>query len=564
MEKSDPKANIIVVDDDKNTLMSMSKVFRKEGYRVEACLSAPEALEIAEKNDFDVALLDINMPGMNGLDLQKRMKVLYPEMGVVYVTGNDHPDYALTAANQRVAGYMVKPLDMPAVLSRVEVVVKEQQLKREIKNLNMELKTTNKRILELNTELEEKVIKRTAQLKRRNDELSREVDQRRKAEEKLCISEALLRSIIDNAPDAVVTFDVHGKMQQYNYAAESIFHYTRNEAKSVGLRKLIPGILQVKEGMHPVASGEIQETLPDRRAGETQGVRKNGEKFPLYYSVSRVPLEGGKTFFIGVMQDITERALQKRRLEEALRVSQESNEDKIKMAGSIAHEVGNPVNTIVNLGNMAKRQADSITSEDLRRYLKGIVESGNRISEFMRELIIFSNLQAGNKPYVIERADIIGLINSILETFFEFEEELAEKRVSFVKGMKREDIPMDKKYIAYVLRNLIGNALKYTDKGEEVTVEAQTFLYKDKKLSEKRVKVSVIDRGRGVPDEDKEIIFNRFHQGRAADSRKKMGSGIGLSVAKDVIEAHGGDIWCEDNPMGKGTIFSFTLPMEGR
>lgn len=564
MEKSDHIPSVIMVDDEENSLESMSRIFRHKGYRVETCLSAPEALAAAGKNDFDVALLDINMPGMNGVDLHGYMKELRPEMEVLYVTGHENPDHAVTAANQKVAGYVLKPVDPDVLLERVRAIIDEQQQNREMKRLREEVKTANAELSQLNSELEEKVKKRTAQLEEKNNELSREVAQRKEAEEKLLISEALLSSIIENAPDAVITFDGAGNIEHYNRAAQSLFLYSRQEVKSKGIHELAPRVMDLKNITKPVNFRYVKKSGPERWTGEIEGVRKNGERFSLYCAVSRARKDDGEVLFTGVMQDITEQMMAKRRLEKALKETQDANADKITMVGSIAHEVANPVTTIINLGSLTEKHVETLPAEKLRHFMKGIIQGGNRIQDFMEELKTFSRLQAGDKPYQIEEGDFVGLINSIVKVFFGFEEVFTGKRVRFDNCMERSNLPFDKKYIGHVLRNLIGNALKYSQQGEEVIVRAETIIRDENGQSVRRAKVSVIDRGNGVHEDEKEIIFNRYHQGRLIDSKKRSGTGIGLSLARDIIREHGGDIWCEDNPLGKGAVFSFTLPMVGQ
>jgi len=188
--------------------------------------------------------------------------------------------------------------------------------------------------------------------------------------------------------------------------------------------------------------------------------------------------------------------------------------------------------------------------EKIREVLQRLEKNGRHLLGLINNVPDLSKIEAGQLTLSLSEYSMGDVVQTVLTSV----ESLAEEKKLALKVMIPTDLPTgkgDERRIAQVLLNLLGNAIKFTEKGEirvEVRVSSETFL------------VSVSDTGPGISKADQNKIFEEFHQADRSSAREKGGTGLGLSIAKRIIEMHGGRIWVEFNP-GKGSTFWFSLPV---
>ena len=199
----DPRqaASVLIIDDDESTCKSLGLIFRRKGYETEVAHTGSEGLDKAGKKFFNLALLDIRLPDIQGVDVLASLKAMHPDMAVVMVTGYASVETAVRALNEGASGYVMKPLDMDSVLAAVREALEKQRLTLE-----------NRRLYE---------------------EAQRELAERKKAEEALRRSEARFRALIENASDVVMTFGRDGIIRYESPAVERVLGYKYGEV--VGL-----------------------------------------------------------------------------------------------------------------------------------------------------------------------------------------------------------------------------------------------------------------------------------------------------------------------------------------
>lgn len=185
------KECILVVDDDKSTCKILSLIFKRKGYEIETASTGQEAIEKAQTRFFNLALLDIKLPDMEGVELLAPLKGLHPEMEIIMVTAHASLETAVYALNRGAALYITKPLNMEEVLSTIKKVLEKQRLKMKNKRLLQELKRelterklAEKKLKKYRDQLEEMVKERTTKLAETNEELQREI-----AEKELLLKE---------------------------------------------------------------------------------------------------------------------------------------------------------------------------------------------------------------------------------------------------------------------------------------------------------------------------------------------------------------------------------------
>jgi signal transduction histidine kinase len=179
-----------------------------------------------------------------------------------------------------------------------------------------------------------------------------------------------------------------------------------------------------------------------------------------------------------------------------------------------------------------------------------IQHSGTRLLGLINAVLDLSKIEAGRITLSLADYSMPGVVQTVCTAV----EPLATERQLALKVTVPPDLPVgkgDEQRITQVLTNLVGNAIKFTEVGEvgvRVTSENGTFV------------VAVSDTGTGIAEADQQKVFEEFHQADSSSTRKKGGTGLGLTIAKKIIELHGGRIWVESS-LGTGSTFSFTLPV---
>lgn len=228
--------------------------------------------------------------------------------------------------------------------------------------------------------------------------------------------------------------------------------------------------------------------------------------------------------------------------------------DKLKsdFISLMSHELRTPLTTIKEGTNLMIEGVDRGTAaEKQKRLLSIIKEESDRLINLVNSLLDLSKMEAGMMAYNFTRTNISKLISQVTREI----EPLAETKDIKVKIEINSELPMikiDRDRMLQVLRNLIGNAVKFTPKSGKVSVYS--------KVGPEGINVSVADTGGGIPEENLSTIFNKYEQVMHQRSSKIKGTGLGLSIVKHIIDAHGGKIWVEST-IGKGSIFTFVLPV---
>jgi len=216
----------------------------------------------------------------------------------------------------------------------------------------------------------------------------------------------------------------------------------------------------------------------------------------------------------------------------------------------MAHELRTPLASIKEGTNLLLKGIGEELKEKRKTVLTIIAEESNRLIDLVNSLLDLSKMEAGMMSFNFTTSDLKPLINRAASGM----EPLAMAKDVGIKVETSLDLPcvqMDQERLLQALRNLIGNAIKFTPGGGYVTISARPV--------ENGVSVSVADTGPGIPKEDLNAIFDKFQQATMTSSNKIKGTGLGLAIVKHIIHAHGGKVWAESEP-GHGSIFVFLLP----
>jgi signal transduction histidine kinase len=277
--------------------------------------------------------------------------------------------------------------------------------------------------------------------------------------------------------------------------------------------------------------GVFQKSL--NRVGEFDALKRIGEDFPIEMSLSELETAEGKRYLANIL-DVSER--------------REVERLKKEFVSTVSHELRTPLTSI--RGSLTLLNVGALGAlPDQAKKVVGIAERNTiRLITLINDILDIEKLEAGKLDMVF---DMIPLSN-VLERSDQAVRAFAEQN-----GIRLEITPTaasvyaDGDRLVQVLVNLISNAVKFSPKGAAVTITVEEI--------PNWVEVKVIDRGRGIPPKYKGLLFQRFQQVEASDSRKKGGTGLGLAICKGIIEAHSGNIGVESEE-GKGSVFWFRIP----
>ncbi|MDP2604911.1 MAG: HAMP domain-containing sensor histidine kinase [Deltaproteobacteria bacterium] len=223
---------------------------------------------------------------------------------------------------------------------------------------------------------------------------------------------------------------------------------------------------------------------------------------------------------------------------------------KADFFSSMSHELRTPLTSIKEGTGLLLDGVGGQTTDKQRKLLTILAEESNRLIGVVNSLLDLSKLEAGMLNYAFETVNLDPLIRRAVAEIAP----LVEAKQITVETAIDAPLPparLDPERMLQVLRNLLGNAVKFTPKGGQVTVAASPV---DGKLQ-----VSVQDSGPGIPAESLAAIFEKFHQGNHKGAHTRPGTGLGLAIAKNIITSHGGEIWAESE-LGQGSKFFFVLP----
>ncbi len=356
-----------------------------------------------------------------------------------------------------------------------------------------------------------------------------------------------LQSILDSIPEAMIVIDERGSMQSFSATAERLFGYGAAEVLGKNVKQLMPSPYR-----------QEHDSYLDRylRTGERRiigigrvvvGQRKDGSTFPMELAVGEMRVRDQR-FFTGFIRDLTERQQTEARLQElqAELVHISRLTAMGEMASALAHELNQPLSAIANYMKGSRRLLEDSPDEHaatLRDAMDKAAEQALRAGQIIRRLRDFvargeTERRVEDVKKLVEEASALALVGAKDKGV----------RVSFDFDPRSDYVLADKVQIQQVLLNLMRNAMESMEGAQKRELAISTSA-----LTDGLVEISVADTGGGIAPEISAQLFQPFV------TTKRQGMGVGLSISRTIIEAHGGSIAPRPNPAG-GTVFSFTLP----
>lgn len=369
---------------------------------------------------------------------------------------------------------------------------------------------------------------------------ARALEEQARAREMLQSSTARIRAIIDTATEGIVTIDARGSVESFNGSAERMFGYRADEVIGRNVSLLMPMPYQAE---HDQYLNRYLQTGERRVIGigrEVTGLRRNGTTFPIDLSVGEGRI-GEKVFFTAIIRDITERKDMQSKLNQAERLAAVG-----ELAAGVAHEVNNPINTIINCAQLLK------DGDDLDENCDTIISEGERIAVIVRDLLQFARDDR-------ESAQSTSIADVVNRTVRLVGENFRRNGIALRVDLPRSCVPTraSPQQLQQVLLNLLMNAKDAIVHQGVRQDSAVTITAEETSRPARGVQLTIRDNGPGVAEHLRQRLFEPF----VTTKRAKGGTGLGLSISKSIVEGYGGTIELLDTP-GAGAEFRIWLHAE--
>ncbi len=525
MNDQEKKHRILIIEDSYKNIEVLGTILKND-YLISIANSGMQALKIIEKDIPDLILLDVMMPGMDGYETCKKIKEndKFKEIPVIFLS-------ALSDSVEKVKGFDVGGVDFAT-----KPINKEELLAR-IKT-HLTIRNLQKKLQEMNEQLEEKVKSRTRIIEKERD---------------------FNKEIFDKNPAFIVAIDTNGKILMINNSMLKSVGYVLNEVEG---RNFVEIFIKKNE---QIKTEKILKKICKNKTVEIYEMElltKNGDGLLIELHISKISNYENE-FFLGIGIDITER----KKVEEELNQIQKM-EIVGSLAGGIAHDFNNVLGGIVGTISVIKKRMKNnsiIDNKKLKSYIDIMSEAGNRASEMVKQLLTLSHKQKiKNIPFNLNYSveNIMKICQNTFEKSIEVVADYYDK-TAYVKG--------DPTQIEQVILNICINSehsmtfmreKKEKWHGTLIISIKKSYIDKHFKIIHMEAKVgtyyqiSIKDTGIGMSKDIISKIFNPFF----TTKEKGKGTGLGLSMVYNIVMKHNGfiDVYSEE---GKGTTFNIYLPV---
>ena len=516
---------VLVVDDDPAILALCQRILTGEGYAVVEAKRGEEALAKLETDTFDLLLTDIRLPGLNGLEVTQRLRDRGLELTVVTMTGYSNMEMAIQALSLGVDEFLVKPFTLDSLRITITRALEKSRLRRENTRLNtlLPLLETSQRLASVRTreQVYENLFGAMRALFKCQDlafaELSADAQH-------LTIATAA-GAMLSQLQDEIFYASQFGQ-------AEEFF-----QTRQVWNDKQEPRLPVAFDDVRWMVSAPLR--VHERTLGVVFAAVSNEPSKSTLDALNVIAVHAAATLEnVDLLGEISRAYVNARELERL-------KSEFINIAG---HEIRTP---LAVLRGYAAFLQDKLTGE-LQEYATQVVTQAERLQRIADDMLNLNYLGDGHIELRLERCAVEQVVREVVNAYRPLAME-REQSIEMEIPAQAGEVTADRAMLDLMLGSLISNAIKFSPRQTRVRVAAQA--------DERQVTLQVQDQGKGLEPEQAAHVFDAFYQASNSLTRAEGGLGLGLTITREMVRAHGGKIWVESE-QNAGTSFYISLPRE--
>ncbi|MDD4747714.1 MAG: PAS domain S-box protein [Salinivirgaceae bacterium] len=389
--------------------------------------------------------------------------------------------------------------------------------------------------------------------------ISRDITSQQRMIDQIAQSEKYYKLMANNSTDIIWTMDQHREITYVSPAVKNVLGYSPSEFTTAVFEAsftedtFVNFQIKINEIFKLIKLEEYEKIRKDYQLQVQQYDNKHVLKHIDITINVNLDKAGKIDGIIGVSQDVSARRKAELELITTREKALEADQLKTAFLANMSHEIRTPMNGIIGFTDLLAEE--DIEPEQRSEYLELINANTNQLLQLIDDIIDISRIESGQLEIRNRKIDIIQILDNIVKTHVEKLRHSLKSNLEIIFESKHDEliVDIDPIRLTQILSNLIGNSVKFTEKG------SITISYTNKNNTE--IQFSVADTGIGLTQEKIDYIFDRFRQADEQDSRKYGGAGLGLSIAKNLVDLMGGLIWAESNEQN-GASFFFTIPHE--
>lgn len=539
-------SKILIICQDNEINRDLGSLLTDVGYEIHTVFDDKTALKTAENISPDIAIIDTSSPNINTADICKNFKLRNTtnDTQIILLTAQDSSSEEILVGAD---GYITKPFNENILIATVNAHLRIKKLLDILSTNNNELA---KNLYQLNV-----LYNTSSQLAGTLDK-SKLIEIMNTGLEK-SLNFSLCSALIINDPEDA-TLIVLSEYPLTEKLQEALKLRALVGYKSLFEDKTLPFELSIKNiklenhfkdengvlDLAVLAWDRLFSTIntSDQFFGTVEIIRKQdftGEDATCFQTVVKqvsLPLESAFLY-----EEIKKTNIKLEKLERL----------KSEFISIVSHELRTPITSIKNSLDMMISGRMGVITDTQNHFLQLAGRNLDRLSGIVNDLLDLSKIEAGKMEYRFKPYNILDTVKFVFSTF----EPVAKKKniaISLKAELDNYPVYADSAKIEQILTNLVSNAVKFTNENGEITIRTE--------IDGDYTKISVKDTGIGIKEEDAHKVFDKFQQIESSLSRTVGGTGLGLTIAKELVEAHKGKIWFESE-FKKGTTFSFTIPL---
>jgi len=514
------KINILAVDDRLENLLTIETILDNPDINLVKATSGNEALGLMFDYDFALVLMDVQMPGMDGFETAELMRGSEKtrHIPIIFVTAiNKEKKHIFRGYDTGAVDYLFKPIEPEIFQSKINVFIDLYRQRNALEELTLKLENTISELIN--------------------------------SREKLRQSEEKYRDIFENANEGIFIIQ-QGLIKFYNPKTLQILASEKTNLLGKAFIDFV----------YPDFRESLQHGHFDKLGKETHDNRISVRVIDENEEIKWVEINSvvinweGEPALLNFISDISERKIAEEEMKRARSLAEQASRTKSEFLANMSHEIRTPLNGIIGMTELVMM---SNLEDDQKERLEAVKFSGESLLDIINDILDLSKIEARKLELDFVQFSLRGVIEKVLRPM---SSKTSQKNLELILDISN-GVPDyyvgDPVRLRQILFNLIGNAIKFTEKGE-IKLEVRLVSEKNNNIE---LAFFIADTGIGIPADKMHNLFKSFSQADSSTSRKFGGTGLGLAISKSLVEMMKGKITVDSIP-DKGSVFKFNIWLE--